>query len=152
MRLCVRGLPDDVNDDDVRARFAPFGDVRSVDLIRDTALGGQRCRGFAFVEMEATEAEMARCIKVYAGARWRGRLLSIEAAHPSYMDRLRGEWADAESYAAMEHDLALETAEPEPFDLTQGAGRHTHFDERTLGDAIELDARSSVRPPESTCR
>ena len=41
-----------------RARFAPFGDVRNIEVIRDTAFGGEQCRGFAYVELAAAEAEV----------------------------------------------------------------------------------------------
>ena len=50
-RLCARGLAPDVREEEVRARFASFGNVRGVEVVRDTALGGTPCRGFAFVAM-----------------------------------------------------------------------------------------------------
>ena len=57
VRLFMGGLPATVRDDEVRARFAPFGDVRNIEVIRDTAFGGEQCRGFAYVELTAAEAE-----------------------------------------------------------------------------------------------
>jgi len=51
-RLHVRGLHEQVTDQELRQRFEPFGKVLSVDVIRN-AKG--HCKGFGYVDIEATE-------------------------------------------------------------------------------------------------
>lgn len=56
-RLFVGNLPDNATERTVRALFADFGTVRTVDLATDIFTG--RCKGFCFVEMEGHEARAA---------------------------------------------------------------------------------------------
>ena len=86
MRLHVGGLVPEVRDDEVVARFAPFGVVRRVDVVRDDSAA---CRGFACVDLEATEAQLEQCVKVYSKSKWRGRKLTVGPAKPHYIDRLK---------------------------------------------------------------
>ena len=58
LKLFVGNLPPETREPDVRALFAPFGTVRSVDLAHDIFTG--RCKGFCFVEMEGHEARAAQ--------------------------------------------------------------------------------------------
>lgn len=85
MRLHLGGLAPDVRDDEVAARFASFGTVHGVEVMRDDMAA---CRGFAYVDLESTEEQMEKCLKVYSGSKWRGRTLSIGLARPSYRERL----------------------------------------------------------------
>ena len=141
VRLFIGGLPATVRDDEVRARFAPFGDVRNIEVIRDTAFGGEQCRGFAYVELTAAEAELARCFKAYHGARWRGQVLSVEHAHPTHLERLRVEWDDAAREADESRAMAAAAAShlPVPVDLTRGTGRHMRFDDAALAAMEAVD-------------
>jgi cold-inducible RNA-binding protein len=49
MNIYVGNLSFDVTDDELRQEFAAFGDVSSVNIIKDKLSG--RSKGFAFVEM-----------------------------------------------------------------------------------------------------
>ena len=98
-RLHVGGLPEDVREDELAARFRSFGSVRGVELIPVNAPGGKGNRGFGYVDLETSDAELARCIKTYKGTRWRGKTLTIETANPHYLERLRAEWAAAQEAA-----------------------------------------------------
>ena len=89
MRLHVGGLVPEVLEADLEARFKPFGTVSAVDIIRGNGFGDSGCRGFAYVTLDADEGQLARCIKVYNRAKWRGRTLSVEEAKPSYLERLQ---------------------------------------------------------------
>lgn len=88
VRLYVGGLAPDLAEADLRARFASFGTVKSIQVARD-ALDTNACRGFAYVNLEATEASVARCMKAYSGTKWRGRQLLVEHARVDYMQRLQ---------------------------------------------------------------
>ena len=87
-RLYVGGLAPEVTADEVEARFRSFGHIRGVQLVRD-GLGDNNCRGFAFVDWEVSEASLARCMRLYAKTKWRGRQLVIEPARMDYMARLQ---------------------------------------------------------------
>ena len=77
VRLYVGGVPLGVPEEDLAARFRPFGQVLSVEIMR----------GFAYVDLDAQEAEVARCTKVYSGAKWRGGVLSVQPAKEHYAVR-----------------------------------------------------------------
>jgi hypothetical protein len=94
-RLHVGGLPADVDEPELARRFQPFGAVVAAEVIRATD-GGQS-RGFGYVSLQASEAEVERSIKAYTGTRWRGQKLSVWYANESYLDRLEREWAEQRS-------------------------------------------------------
>jgi RNA recognition motif-containing protein len=54
MNLYVSNLSFNVQDDDLRAFFTPYGEVTSARIINDKATG--QSRGFGFVEMSDDEA------------------------------------------------------------------------------------------------
>ena len=92
-RLHIGGLSPDVLETDVAQLFAPFGKVRTIELVRDAETAG--CRGFAYVSLEATDEQVNKCFKDYARAKWRGRHLTVAQARPSYLERLQAEWDEA---------------------------------------------------------
>lgn len=58
MNIFVGSFPLETSEDDLRKAFAEFGDVFSVQIIKDRVTGDSR--GFAFVEMRSKrEAQMA---------------------------------------------------------------------------------------------
>src|SRR5262245_49731371 len=63
--------------DDVRALFAPHGEVTDVHVVMDRETG--RSRGFAFVEM-ATEDQAKAAIKALDGTNAGGRNLKVNEA------------------------------------------------------------------------
>ena len=94
------GLAPDVGGDELRARFAQFGRVGSVDVICDpdaspatTTTAATTCRGFAYVDLEISDEALQKCIKVYSGSKWRGRQLTVQLAEPHYLKRLEEERA-----------------------------------------------------------
>ena len=57
-KLFVGNLPSEASEASVRAMFAEFGTVRSIDIKTDIFTG--RCKGFCFIEMEGHEARAAQ--------------------------------------------------------------------------------------------
>lgn len=79
MNIYVGNLSREATDDDVRQAFAAFGQVATVNIIKDR-LSGQS-RGFGFVEMPAkTEAQAA--IAGLNGKQLKGRTLTVNEARP----------------------------------------------------------------------
>lgn len=77
MNIYVANLAYGLTDADLRAAFAPFGEVVSARIIYDQATG--RSRGFGFVEMiDHGEAEAA--IAVLAQTELQGRKMRLSAA------------------------------------------------------------------------
>jgi cold-inducible RNA-binding protein len=82
-RLFVGNLPFHATEDLVSKRFAQCGGVVSVSVVTDRETG--RSRGFAFVEMETTEAAQ-KAIAELDGQNLEGRSLSVRVAE----DRKKG--------------------------------------------------------------
>jgi RNA recognition motif-containing protein len=57
-KLFVGNLPQDATEESVRALFAEFGTVRSINVVSDIFTG--KCKGFGFIEMEGHEARAAQ--------------------------------------------------------------------------------------------
>jgi RNA recognition motif-containing protein len=74
--IYVGNLPFSASEDEIRALFAPYGNVESVKLITDRETG--RPRGFGFVEMSASDANSA--IQALNGKDMGGRPLRINQA------------------------------------------------------------------------
>ena len=66
-----------MSEDELKNEFLGFGEVASVDIIRDKATG--RSRGFAFVELPP-EADMAAVISQLNGKVLDGRPLTVNEA------------------------------------------------------------------------
>ncbi|MCZ6676610.1 MAG: RNA-binding protein [Candidatus Poribacteria bacterium] len=79
MNIYVGNLSFDAMDEDLRGAFESFGQVDSVQIIRDNFSG--RSRGFGFVEMpESGEAQEA--ISKLDGQELMGRTLRVNEARP----------------------------------------------------------------------
>ena len=76
-RVFVGGLPWAYTEDDVKAFFAPAGNVVSVFLPIDRETG--RKRGFGFVEFSTVEEQEAS-VKMFDGADCNGRKISVSPA------------------------------------------------------------------------
>jgi RNA recognition motif-containing protein len=57
-KLFVGNLPPDATEESVRAMFAKFGTVRSINVASD--IFTRKCKGFGFIEMEGHEARVAQ--------------------------------------------------------------------------------------------
>jgi RNA recognition motif-containing protein len=78
-RIFVGNLPHQVSDADLEQLFAGFGTVQSVQVMRGR--GGERSKGFAFVEM-ASDAEAEGAIEGLQARELNGHLLTIDSAKP----------------------------------------------------------------------
>ncbi|MDH7459726.1 RNA-binding protein [Chitinophagaceae bacterium 26-R-25] len=77
MNMYVSNLDFQVREEDLRALFAPFGEVTSVKVIKDRETG--RSRGFGFVEMSSDEAAN-KAIASLNNKELEGRAISVSQA------------------------------------------------------------------------
>ena len=79
MNIYVGNLSREVNEEELRQEFAAFGEVASVNIIKDKYSG--QPRGFAFVEMPSkSEAEAA--LTGLKGKTLKERTLDVNEARP----------------------------------------------------------------------
>ena len=74
--IYVGNLPFSAKEDEIRSRFAEFGEVQNVKFVMDRETG--RFRGFGFVEME--DAGAAKAIEALDGKDFGGRTLRVNEA------------------------------------------------------------------------
>ncbi len=79
MNIYVSNLSFNVQDEDLREFFAPYGEVSSAKIINDRETG--RSRGFGFVEM-ADEAASKKAIAELDGATVENRTIKVMEAKP----------------------------------------------------------------------
>jgi RNA recognition motif-containing protein len=79
MNIYVSNLSFNVQDEDLRDFFAPFGEVTSARIINDRTTG--KSRGFGFVEM-SDDAAAANAIKSLDGGTVEGRTIRVVEAKP----------------------------------------------------------------------
>ncbi len=79
MNIYIGNLSFDTTDDQLRQAFEGFGEVSSVNIIKDKYTG--ESRGFAFVEMSDQEAAMA-AISGLNGQDLNSRTLNVNEARP----------------------------------------------------------------------
>lgn len=79
MNIYVGNLTDEVNEQDLRNVFEAFGQVESVNILKDRFSG--KSKGFGFLKMPLKgEAEVA--IKETNGSDLKGAALRVDEAHP----------------------------------------------------------------------
>jgi len=84
MNIYVGNLSGDVTEDDLRQAFEAYGEVSSINIIKDRFTG--ESRGFGFVEMPTkTEAEAA--IAGLNGKDLKGRDINVNEARPRTQGR-----------------------------------------------------------------
>ena len=76
--IYVGNLPWSSTEEEIRAAFENYGEVKSVKLIEDRETG--RPRGFGFVEMDDNEALAA--IEALDGTDFGGRNIKVNEARP----------------------------------------------------------------------
>ena len=86
MNIYVYNLSFDVQDEDLKDFFTPYGEVASAKVITDRETG--RSRGFGFVEM-TDEVASKKAIAELDGATVENRTISVSVAKPKG-DRPRG--------------------------------------------------------------
>jgi RNA recognition motif-containing protein len=79
MNIYVGNLAREVTEDDLRQAFAAFGQITSVNIIKDKFSG--QSRGFGFVEMPG-RAEAQAAIAGMNGKELKGRTLNVNEARP----------------------------------------------------------------------
>ncbi len=79
MNIYVGNLSYEVSEDDLREAFEAFGQVTSVNIIKDKFSG--RSRGFGFVEM-SEKAEAQTAINEMNEKDLKGRALNVNEARP----------------------------------------------------------------------
>jgi len=79
MNIYVGDLSYDVTEDDLKAVFSEFGEVDSVNIIKDKFSG--RSKGFGFVEMP-DNSEADKAIEALNGTELKGRNLKVNQAKP----------------------------------------------------------------------
>ncbi len=84
MNIYVGNLPFDATEDDLKEAFGSFGQVASVNIIKDKFTG--RSKGFGFVEMPTTNEAQA-AIDGLNGKELKGRTLNVNKAKGRSEDR-----------------------------------------------------------------
>ena len=79
MNIYVGNLSYEVTEEDLKQAFEGFGQVESVNIIKDRYSG--ESRGFGFVEM-SDKAEAESAIEGLNGKELKGRTLSVNEARP----------------------------------------------------------------------
>ncbi len=79
MNIYVSNLSFNIQDEDLREFFTPYGEVTSAKIITDRETG--RSRGFGFVEMSDNEASK-KAIAELDGATVDGRTMKVMEAKP----------------------------------------------------------------------
>ncbi|MBA7669190.1 hypothetical protein ES703_77318 [subsurface metagenome] len=87
MNIYVGNLSPDVTEEDLRQTFEVFGQIASVNIIKDKFSG--ESRGFGFVEMSA-KAEAQSAIDGLNGKDLKGRTLNVNEARPRSEGRRGG--------------------------------------------------------------
>ena len=87
MNLYVGNLSYEVSDDDLKQAFGGFGEVKSVNVIKDKYNG--MSKGFAFVEMLSKDEAQA-AITGLNGKDFKGRALNVNEARQRKDDGGRG--------------------------------------------------------------
>lgn len=79
INLYVAGLPGTASKDEVSELFAPYGKVKSVNLIRDR--NTNKLKGFGFVELISDQG-LPAIIKALNGSDFKGQRLKVDRAKP----------------------------------------------------------------------
>ena len=87
MNIYVGNLSRDVTEEDLRQAFEGFGQIASVNIIKDKFSG--QSRGFGFVEMPG-RAEAQAAITGLNGKELKGRALNVNEARPQAERRQGG--------------------------------------------------------------
>lgn len=84
MNIYVGNLPYEVKDDELRQGFESYGQVSSVNVVKDRFSG--RAKGFAFVEMD-NDDEAKAAITGLNGTVMNGRSIKVNKAQPKPQGR-----------------------------------------------------------------
>ena len=79
MNIYIGNLSYDVNEDELRKRFAVFGQVESVSVVIDRRTG--KSRGFGFVEMP-NDTNAQKAIDELNNSDFEGKTITVNMARP----------------------------------------------------------------------
>lgn len=91
MKIYVGNLPYEATEQELRDEFATFGEVGSVNIIKDRYTG--RSRGFGFVEMTSVSEGQA-AIAGLNGKTFKDQTLTVNAARPPSGNRGGGSYGN----------------------------------------------------------
>jgi RNA recognition motif-containing protein len=91
MKIYIGNLPSEVTEQELREEFAAFGEVTSVNIIKDRYSG--RPRGFGFVEMTSVSQGQA-AIAGLNGKALKDQTLTVNAARPPSGNRAGGSYGN----------------------------------------------------------
>jgi len=94
MKIYVGNLPDEITEAELRQEFGTFGEVSSINIIKDKYTG--RPRGFGFVEMP-TVSEGRAAIAGLNGKEMKDQTLTVNAARPPSDNRGGGSYGNKRS-------------------------------------------------------
>ncbi len=95
MNIYVSNLSFNIQDEDLREFFAPYGEVTSAKIINDRETG--RSRGFGFVEM-SDDAASKKAIDELNGADVDGRTINVTEAKPKEKKSFGGGFGKSGDY------------------------------------------------------
>jgi RNA recognition motif-containing protein len=95
MNIYVSNLSFNVQDEDLREFFTPYGEVTSAKVITERETG--RSRGFGFVEM-SDEAASQKAIEELNGATVENRAINVSVAKPKEERPARRNFNNGNSY------------------------------------------------------
>ena len=95
MNIYVSNLSFNVQDEDLREFFTPYGEVTSAKIINDRETG--RSRGFGFVEM-SDDAASQKAINELDGATVEGRNIKVMEAKPKEKKSFGGDFGGGRNY------------------------------------------------------
>ncbi|KAL5513695.1 hypothetical protein ACEPAH_4094 [Sanghuangporus vaninii] len=89
-RLHISGLTPQISAADLKSRFSSFGFVKALDGLGKLDALGQP-RPYAYVTIEATRSQLAKCLNLLSGTTWKGAKLRIGEAKPDFRERIKRE-------------------------------------------------------------
>lgn len=95
MNIYVSNLSFNVQDEDLREFFAPYGEVTSAKIINDRETG--RSRGFGFVEM-SDDTAAKKAITELDGGDVEGRTIKVMEAKPKEKKSFGGGFSNGGNY------------------------------------------------------
>ncbi len=87
MKIHVGNLAYNVTEDDLRSLFSEFGEVSSVNIIKERSSG--QSKGFGFVEM-LNNSEADKAMKALNGSRLKEQFIKLSQAKPPAKRPQRG--------------------------------------------------------------
>ncbi|KAL5476626.1 hypothetical protein ACEPAI_3306 [Sanghuangporus weigelae] len=89
-RLHVSGLTPQISATDLTSRFSSFGIVKALDGLGKLDALGQPTP-YAYVTIETTKSQLAKCLNLLSGTTWKGAMLRIGEAKPDFRERIKPE-------------------------------------------------------------